>query len=111
MPGISTAATAIAIALMSTRPRSFIRTNTRRLVLVDGAETADPAVRAAIGPESDRDEHKGARDQRHVLQRRVEERPRPERLLAEDVHRVRRRESVGNGLQHSGEEQDRERRA
>src|SRR5256885_16502979 len=102
MPGISTAATAIAIALMSTRPRSFIRTDTRGLVLVDGAEPADPAVRAAIGPEADRDEHKGARYQGHVLQRWIEEGPRPERLLAVDFLRVRRREGVGYGLQYSG---------
>src|SRR5258708_33998405 len=102
MPGMSAAATAIAIALMSTRPMSFIRTDIRRLVLVDGAEPADPAVRAAIGPDADRDEHDGARDQRHVLERWIQERPRSQGLLAEEIHRVRARRGGGEGRQDAG---------
>src|SRR5260221_14665585 len=103
---MSAAATAIAIALMSTRPSSFIPTDIRGLVLVDGAEPPDSAVRSAIGPEADRDEHEGARDQRDVLERWIQERSRSQRLLAKDVHRVRRREGVGERLQHAGQQQD-----
>src|SRR5438876_768705 len=116
MPGMSTAATAMAIALMTTRPMSPIAASLRTsedegrtggsgvrtsdvrnggavwgLVLVDGAEPADPAVGATVRPETDREEHDGPNEERDVFERRVEKGPCPEGLLPEDVHRVRRR--------------------
>src|SRR5437867_11961372 len=107
MPGMSAAATAMATALMTTRPMSPIRTDTRGLVLVDGAEPADPLVRAAIRPEADREQHDGPREERDVLERRIEERPCPTGLLPEDVHRVRRRQGERDRLQDARQEQHR----
>src|SRR5437899_2695786 len=103
MPGMSAAATAMAIALMTTRPMSPIRRDTRRLVLVDGAEPADASLRPPVCPEADRDEHDRPGEERDVLERRIEERVGAEGLLPEDIHRVRRRQGERDRPQDPGQ--------